>query len=66
MVSKPKVAIYVLTGSVKGVAVSKSSAAAISKVSKPNVDCNRMVFRQAYRHEEGYDSEEEPEGARHF
>ena len=39
-VAKPKVAIYVLTGVRQGVAVAKPSAAALSKVSKPNVDCS--------------------------
>ena len=37
-VAKPEVAIYVLTEAVKGVAVAKPSAAALSKVAKPNVD----------------------------
>ena len=44
-VAKPKVAIYVLTVSVKGDAVSKPSAAALSKVSKPNVDCNPPEYQ---------------------
>ena len=35
----PRLLFMYWRGSVKGVAVSKSSAAAISKVSKPNVDC---------------------------
>ena len=40
----PRLLFMYWRGSVKGVAVSKPSAAALSKVSKPNVDCTENPY----------------------